>query len=346
MSRASSDASGVRPWLTNATRTRVVRLIAYACAAGVLYVAFALGALLLSMVLLGRGSTPAQPLIREIQQALYMGGMRRIWQVEPGCTAYDPDLLYVPGPDPCRFANTEFRTTLHFDRLGRLMASRPAGAGIAVLGDSHAMGWGVEDHETFASHLQSQLGRPVYNLAVSSYGTYRELLRLERSGLLDQVDTVLIQYSDNDILENETMAADPSRASTPEEYQDMFSAAKAGRATVLLAWVQIAVKKPIKLLVRAVVPLDDAGDFAPHGRALARVFERFPWLQKERVLVFYVNAYGVKFRGFGADPLDGWPSLTFADLKMEPEDFYAVDEHMTAAGHRRAAEKLALILKN
>ena len=39
------------------------------------------------------------------------------------------------------------------------------------------MGWGVKDEETFAARLSAKLARPVLNLAVSSYGTDRELRR-------------------------------------------------------------------------------------------------------------------------------------------------------------------------
>ena len=37
------------------------------------------------------------------------------------------------------------------------------------------MGWGVNDDETFSHYLEKKLNKKVYNLAVSSYGTVREL---------------------------------------------------------------------------------------------------------------------------------------------------------------------------
>ena len=43
------------------------------------------------------------------------------------------------------------------------------------------MGWGVNDDETFSALLEKNLNRNVYNLSVSSYGTRRELIRLEKS---------------------------------------------------------------------------------------------------------------------------------------------------------------------
>ena len=73
---------------------------------------------------------------------------------------------------------------------------------IVVLGDSHAMGWGVNDKETFSYFLQVLTKQPVYNLAVSSYGTEREIARFEKSGLLENTDIIIIQYHENDLKEN------------------------------------------------------------------------------------------------------------------------------------------------
>ena len=49
-----------------------------------------------------------------------------------------------------------------------------------MLGDSHAMGWGVEQEEALPQVLARKSGRKVLNAAVSSYGTVREMLMLDR----------------------------------------------------------------------------------------------------------------------------------------------------------------------
>src|SRR2546428_13296855 len=74
----------------------------------------------------------------------------------------------------CRFSNREFATWLSVNAMGFRQTTQMDGPPrIAVLGDSHAMGWGVEDHETFASLIEQSLGEKVANLSVSSYGTAR-----------------------------------------------------------------------------------------------------------------------------------------------------------------------------
>ena len=48
-----------------------------------------------------------------------------------------------------------------------------------MLGDSHAMGWGVGQGGSAAAGLARKSGRRVLNAAVSSYGTARELSLLD-----------------------------------------------------------------------------------------------------------------------------------------------------------------------
>ena len=57
---------------------------------------------------------------------------------------------------------------LNFSPEGRYTGAKPEGMGIAVLGDSHAVGWGIGDEETFSVKLQRLSARPVYDLAVPS----------------------------------------------------------------------------------------------------------------------------------------------------------------------------------
>src|SRR5688572_30127817 len=70
-----------------------------------------------------------------------------------------------------------------------------------VLGDSHAMGWGVEQGQTFAQIIEGSTGKRVLNAAISSYGTAREMIMLRR---IDRrsVGLIILQYCSNDFVEN------------------------------------------------------------------------------------------------------------------------------------------------
>src|SRR3989475_7713604 len=132
----------------------------------------------------------------------YLSHDRNIVQALPQCAAYDAQLLYTLRPGGCRFSNREFATWLSVNAMGfRETTKKDGPPRIAALGDSHAMGWGVEDHETFASLIEQSLGEKVANLSVSSYGTARELLALSRSKLKG-VRTIIIAYLYGDAKES------------------------------------------------------------------------------------------------------------------------------------------------
>ncbi|NJD35705.1 MAG: SGNH/GDSL hydrolase family protein [Betaproteobacteria bacterium] len=293
--------------------------------------------LVASLVLLQMNITPDLPWISSVQQDLYMRATRSIWQNQANCVVFDDELIYKPKIGTCQFNNPEFKTTLNFSAEGRFTGGKPAGPGIAVIGDSHAMGWGVQDEETFAAGLQKLSGRPVYNLAVSSYGTVREVLRLEKSGLLDKVDTIVIQYCNNDLPENrrgQITGIDENR----KKFEKITQGEKSfsGLLRMIRKTYSFAFSFPFKRMkTKAAKPPED---FSPHYAPLMAVLASHASLKNKRVLIFYSNGNRRQFRAFptGRDKL--LPNVEFIDMSLDAGDFYRLDDHLTAAGHRKVAE--------
>jgi len=123
-------------------------------------------------------------------------------QFLPECARYDEELGYTLKPGACTFSGREFSTRYEINRLGlRDDEASLAGPDVVVLGDSFAMGWGVEHEEAFPKVLEKRIGLNVLNAAISSYGTAREMILLRRIPR-DRLRYLVIQYCGNDYEEN------------------------------------------------------------------------------------------------------------------------------------------------
>lgn len=123
------------------------------------------------------------------------------WRAES--SRYDPQLTYTLRPGRFVFRAREFANEYRVNSLGvRDDEESLLGPEIVVLGDSHAMGWGVEQDETFAQLVEQHTGRRVLNAAVSSYGTVREMRLLDRIDV-SKMRYLVVQYCGNDLEEND-----------------------------------------------------------------------------------------------------------------------------------------------
>jgi hypothetical protein len=298
-------------------------------------------------MLLQRGVTTSLPWFWDVQRHIYFAGARNIWPAQPACVEFDEQLVYRPRLGTCRFDNPEFRTVQTFAADGRRTGPKPPGVGIAVVGDSQGMGWGVNDEETFSAELQRLSGRPVYNLAVSSYGTARELQRLERSGVLNHVDTVLIQYCENDLEEN--VAFGPMSVGEARRKYESIGHAASGRKSALgsLAYLSDGYAFALRLPFTSLKELafgTQVLDFADHYPPFIAAIRKHVALRHTRILAFYVNSYGAPFLGFpvGRDPQ--LSNVEFLELGLGRADYYPVDGHLTREGHRKAGRRLFDVL--
>lgn len=317
------------------------RLLGWTLLAIIVYCTLGAAVYFTSLLSLQNGKLLEFPWIVSAQKSLYREGMVKVnsWLGIPGCITPDPDLIYKPSNGTCKFDNIEFKTALTFTDEGRNTGPKPTGPGIAVIGDSHAMGWGVNDHETFAAHLQATSNRPVYNLGVASYGTARELIRLEKSGVLDKVDTVIIQYCNND--KNENLKFDTTshqalaeKVFAPNEVPAMPQPSK-------LQYIAKGYGLTLAAPFRSLSERLRRKNFNPHYDAFIPILEKHrSALENKRVIVFYSNPYGQKYRNFPSGQDARLPNVHFVDLDLSPSVYRKLDNHMSPDGHRIAADRL------
>ena len=82
---------------------------------------------------------------------------------------------------------------------------------------------GVNDHDTFYYHIEKKLNKKIYNLAVSSYGTVREIKRLKLSPFYKNSKTIIIQYHPNDLGENKELNI--NKIYSKDEFDKIFDQA-------------------------------------------------------------------------------------------------------------------------
>jgi hypothetical protein len=119
--------------------------------------------------------------VRRVIQQVYRHFNRALIQFDANCAQYDAEVTYTLRPGACTFENIEFRNDYRINRMGlRDDEQDLAAPEVIVIGDSHAMGWGVDQDQSLVRVMAAKTGLKTLNAAISSYGTVRELTMLGR----------------------------------------------------------------------------------------------------------------------------------------------------------------------
>ena len=298
---------------------------------------------ILSAFLLINKITPKIELIRDYQRNFYQfGGIREIWQSNDNCIEYDKELIYVPKKTSCDFNNLEFKTKLNFDEYGRYSnhpISKDKNA-IVVLGDSHAMGWGVNDKDTFSAILEKKINRPVYNLAVAGYGTPRELIRLEKSNLINEAETIIIQYCYNDYGENKDFLIN-----TDDQAKEKFDIV--GKSKPMSFWKKLrkSFRYSLTIPIDIITNKNQLMDFNNHQDLFESKLLESNILKDKNIIIFYVNGYDMKFLNFPIGKSKKFNNLNYYDFDIGERYTFRIDGHLNERGHNYIAEELYKIIK-
>ena len=340
-------------WAPNA------RLVAINLAVLALLLSPLLGPWLLAHWALRHPRWAGGPLL-ELARWPYLNIYRQAIQGRKDCFQRDKTLTYIGQPNAnCRFDNLEFRTTHSFNSLGvrdseaALLQPRSI-----VIGDSHAMGWGVEAGERY-SQLLAPRWQPSLNLAISSYGTARELRLLERYAERHPqgyagARMILLQYCVNDWGENSSTGKQRFQSNS---YRSFTANTPYVKPELLLdpwnsAHLRLFTDHWLKELLKAeeANPLDVP--FPKHGEAFVASFTPYKQLLRGKTLVVFVSSdYGFWNASVYRDLKHSLGSLRrqlphtrvlLLDLSQACDSscYFRLDDHLTAAGHRRVAQWL------
>ena len=286
---------------------------------------------------------------------LYYLWEANLWQNKKECVQYDDKLLYKPSSG-CRFSNKEFSTQLTFSESGRSTPSArspESGRPLIFAGDSDTMGWGVNDDETFASIIASKIEVPVLNLAVSSYGTVREIMRLRMHPRFQEANCIFIQYSWNDFHENSVfLARGGLPAPTPERFQQLvfdYGRSQMHFLDVLRQTFDMMVEYPTAFFLNFAglreFPLGDDDPLENKGgnpreeaediNAFLAVLASFRELNDKSLFVIGPSRF-VSALKRGVPPINVFP----IQIELAPADWYTLDMHPNKQGHQEIATQI------
>lgn len=310
---------------------------------------------------------PAGTAMLRATRLYYLSSVRRNVQYLPECARYDPEVTYTLRPGGCRYRSLEYAVELRTNHLGLPDDERSLdNPEVIVVGDSHAMGWGVSPGEAFADVLERRTGYRTLNMGTPSFGTAREMIllrRVDRSAMR----YLLVQHCGNDYEENLTFHEHDGTLPilSSRAYLDIRERYLAGRsyypAKYTLGYLPLLLRMIWKDLA-GVYPPGNADpwprsrDFEAEARALLyAVLHSGVDLSRATIVIFEIAGYNRDTSRFHdalrtelarareAGPLPRILPLDLAPV-LGPEHYYPIDGHMNARGHRAVAGELARLL--
>jgi hypothetical protein len=298
--------------------------------------------------------------LESVARRLYWTYFRPGWQDGKGYTQFDPALVYIPRPGKSGFRSPDFDVTLTFapDTTRRQPPpADPSAPLVIVAGDSYAMGWGVQDNETYSYLLATRYGWNTINTGVPGYGAPRELLRMQKLGLLKRSTAIVIDFAIKDPKENRAYLDDPpgfiAKKNAAELWRNMqhYHQQTVSFPSILQFtcwdfrdqfksggwagwWSSICTGND---------PFGKRVDVGFSGEAMVgdflKVLGQFPELRGKPVIVLEIDDYGShsdfmpQLQRVSAQ----YPGIVPLPIAYERADFFRFDNHLNAVGHDHVA---------
>lgn len=299
-------------------------------------------------------------LSRKLQNSisyLYVQGDRKIMQFQKGYGRHDPDFGYTLKPGAFIFEEVEFSNEYCINSLGvRDSEEALVTPEIIFLGDSFALGWGVDQEETFVKLIENKTKLKTINTSIPSFGTVREMMMLKKMDR-SRLKCLILQYCGDDYDENLLYYRNGDRPQImrAQTFQSLTQFHSKDKSYYPGKYLRLKIRKKIgEWKTRPTTPEQEnpPGDVDLFLHVLK---QNTDLLAGVPLIVFEMN--GINQTNFFTKQLQqtvkapGQPSfiqeMIILDMSQYLKDlhFYVLDGHLNASGHIIVADILYHVLQ-
>ena len=175
---------------------------------------------------------------------------------------------------------------------------------------------------------------------------YRQLLRLKKLGLVNKIDTIIIQYNSNDLNENRSFGEFDNKKSQ-EAFQYLIDAGSFRKKKDIWANTKFVLSRfkssfrvfYIDLFRAMFIKKERDQDFKIHYETLLAVLSKFDFIKNKEILIFYLGD-NVEFKNYTVGYDKRLKNVFFLKLTLKNNDFFDLDGHLNIEGHKNVAKQL------
>jgi len=292
--------------------------------------------------------------LKESYHHFYTTYLRSIPVYQTDLGRYHTDLFYTLKPGNSVNENLEFSNAYSVNSQG-LRASEVALGypEIIVLGDSHTMGFGVNQEEVYANKIEQLSGKKTLNAGMISYGTAREYLLFQQLKT-DSCKTIILQYCPNDAIENKLFLGNNNQLKISSERAYQFCCYR----NVLLAnyypfkYIFEATAHQFRKLKFWDKHKNPNIDLTTQTKNVFAIIELLQEDYKGKIVLFNLetmhttNELFLEFEKYiKHHNLKNIQCIDFSKT-LQQQDFNIIDEHINASGHEKIGTQIFELMEN
>ena len=174
-------------------------------------------------------------------------------------------------------------------------------------------------------------------MGVSSYGTVREIKKLINSPYYKNVETIIIQYHRNDILENKQL--DINKTYSVDEYAKIIDYKKV--RSINIKFILKNYKSSIRLFFSDILDIIfkeknlELMNFNEDKKYLEEIIKKNIDLKNKRVIVIVPTLPWQKVINFPESS-----DIEYLLIELKKNHYFTIDDHPNALGHKKIAHSL------